>query len=181
MSVKKEDALELIDIYDINKKPTGKTAVRGTLLKKDEYRLVIHICVFNSLGQMLIQKRAMSKKGFPGKWDISVGGTVQASETSSIAASRELKEEIGIDFNFENQRPIVTSSFTNGFDDFYIIECDKKINSFEIQKEEVQKVMWADKKAVLSMIDSGKFIPYHKGFIEMLFDMRNDYGTIVGY
>lgn len=61
------------------------------------------------------------------------------------------------------------------------MECDKEINSFEIQEEEVQEVMWADKETVLSMIDSGKFIPYHKGFIEMLFDMRNDYGTIVGY
>lgn len=172
--------MEYIDVYDIHKNKI-RIVPRGSKLLDGEFRLVVHICVFNSHNQMLIQKRVLSKKSFPGKWDISVGGTVQAGETSSTAAGRELKEEIGIDFDFENHRPFITSSFTGGFDDFYLIERDKEATSFKLQAEEVEKVMWADKKTVLSMIDSGEFITYHKGFIEMLFDMRNDYGTIIGY
>ena len=165
--------MEYIDVYDIHKNRI-RIVPRGSKLNEGEFILVVHVCVFNSRNQMLIQKRVLSKNSFPGKWDISVGGTVQTGETSSVAACRELKEEIGIDFDFENHRPFITSSFTGGFDDFYLIECDKETTSFKLQAEEVEKVMWADKKTVLSMIDSGEFISYHKGFIETIMELLLD-------
>lgn len=172
--------MEYIDIYDKDKKLTGKTVARGTKLVDGEYRLVVHICVFNSKDEMLIQKRQPFKKGWSGRWDVSVGGNVQASESSAVAAQREVKEEIGVDVDLSSERPFVCTAFTNGFDDYYLIEINEDESFFTLQPEEVEKVMWADKKTILSMIDDGSFIPYHKGFIEMLFDMRKDLGTIVG-
>ncbi|MDE6149390.1 MAG: NUDIX domain-containing protein [Ruminococcus sp.] len=173
--------MEYIDIYDKDKKLTDKTIARGGELSDGEYRLVVHICVFNSNNEMLIQKRQPFKKGWSGKWDVSVGGGVQAGESSVVAAQREVKEEIGVDVDLSNERPFACIIFTNGFDDYYLIEINENESFFITQPEEVEKVMWADKKTILSMIDDGSFIPYHKGFIEMLFDMRKKTGTIVGY
>jgi len=55
-----------------------------------------HILIFNSHGQLLLQKRSMNKDIQPGKWDTSVGGHVDSGETYEKAAYRELFEELGI-------------------------------------------------------------------------------------
>lgn len=158
-----------------------RIAERGETLSDGEYFLVVHICVFNRKNQMLIQKRQPFKKGWAGLWDISASGAAQSGESSSQAANRELNEEIGIDYDFSAKRPYVSVSYTAGFDDYYIVELEVNPDELILQYEEVEQVRWADKYEILSMIDNGEFIPYHKGFIEMLFDMRNDFGTINDY
>lgn len=66
--------MELFDLYTENRELTGKTMERGGTVPEGLYRLVVHICVFNSRGEMLIQRRQPFKAGWPGLWDISVGG-----------------------------------------------------------------------------------------------------------
>lgn len=58
---------------------------------------VVHVHVFNSHGQLWLQKRAPAKKIQPGKWDTSVGGHVASGEKISDAVLREIREELGID------------------------------------------------------------------------------------
>ena len=57
---------------------------------------VVHVLVFNSKGELFLQKRSMDKDVAPGKWDTSVGGHVEAGESLGISAMREMKEELGI-------------------------------------------------------------------------------------
>jgi len=57
---------------------------------------VVHVLVFNSKEDLLLQKRSMSKDVAPGKWDTSVGGHVNAGETLEEAVMREMEEELGI-------------------------------------------------------------------------------------
>ncbi len=57
---------------------------------------VVHILVFNTKGDLLLQKRSMSKDVAPGKWDTSVGGHLNPGEDPLSAARREMKEELGI-------------------------------------------------------------------------------------
>jgi isopentenyldiphosphate isomerase len=72
---------------------------------------VVHLHVFNSAGQLFLQKRSMSKDIQPGMWDTSVGGHVDYEETlkpqadtdASVVApwvltalKREACEELGI-------------------------------------------------------------------------------------
>lgn len=54
--------MELWDLYDINRNKIGKTIQRGELLSPGEYHLVVHVCLFNSQGEMLIQQRQPFKK-----------------------------------------------------------------------------------------------------------------------
>jgi isopentenyldiphosphate isomerase len=57
---------------------------------------VVHVLVFNDAGELLLQKRSMSKDVAPGKWDTSVGGHVNSGETLEEAVKREMEEELGI-------------------------------------------------------------------------------------
>ena len=117
-----EDKMEILDLYDKDKKITNLQISRGVKVPKGYYRLVVHICIFNNKGEMLIQKRASYKK-WGDKWDISVGGCVSAGETSDVAAMREVKEEIGLDIDLKDKRCNFTFTFEDGFDDIYNINC----------------------------------------------------------
>ncbi len=57
---------------------------------------VVHVHVFNSKGELWLQKRAKSKKIQPGKWDTSVGGHVSSGEKIEEALRREVQEELGV-------------------------------------------------------------------------------------
>jgi len=57
---------------------------------------VVHLHVFNSKGELYLQKRAMNKDIQPGKWDTSVGGHVDYGEDISVALKREVLEELHI-------------------------------------------------------------------------------------
>jgi isopentenyldiphosphate isomerase len=57
---------------------------------------VVHILVFNKRGELILQKRSMSKDVAPGRWDTSVGGHVNAGEALTVAVHREMEEELGI-------------------------------------------------------------------------------------
>ena len=55
--------MELWDVYDVVRNKTGRTMVRGETFAEGDYHLVVHVCIFNSKGEMLIQKRLwMSSK-----------------------------------------------------------------------------------------------------------------------
>lgn len=63
---------------------------------------VVHLHVFNSKGEVYLQKRPDWKDIQPGKWDTAVGGHIDYGETPEEALKREVGEELGItDFEAE--------------------------------------------------------------------------------
>ena len=87
--------MEVWDLYDVNRQKTGETCFRGCTLPDGRFHLVVNVCVFNDQGAMLIQQRQSSKVPYHDLWALSSGGSAIAGETSAMAASRELQEEIG--------------------------------------------------------------------------------------
>ena len=70
--------MEFVDLYDENRLPLGRTAERSGPKGPGEYRMVVHVCVFDRRGRLLIQRRAAEKFIWPNLWDVSVGGGVDA-------------------------------------------------------------------------------------------------------
>lgn len=161
--------MEKFDLYDINRIKTGETLERTGVVPKDRYRVVVHIIVFNSKGEMLIQQRVSTKRVHPNKWDFSVGGCVIAGETSWQGAERELSEEIGLKYDFSKTIPNFTINFETGFDDFYVIHCDKQAEDFVLQESEVKQVKWANKDEVLKLIEADEFVHYKKELVDLVF------------
>ena len=54
--------MEIWDLYTKDRIKTEETMVRGEKITKGFYRLVVHVCIFNSRGEMLIQQRQPFKK-----------------------------------------------------------------------------------------------------------------------
>ncbi len=88
-----EELLEVVNEKGETIDTLPRTEIHGnpSLMHK-----VIHVLVFNSNGELLLQKRSMDKDVAPGKWDTSVGGHVSAGESLDEAVRRETEEELGI-------------------------------------------------------------------------------------
>ena len=169
--------MELWDVYNRNREKTGKTMIRGAAFEEGAYHLVIHVCVFNAEGKMLIQQRQPFKHGWPNLWDVTVGGSAVMGEDAQTAAMREIKEELGLTVNFTGIRPRITVNYDHGFDDFFVTFLEVEPDSLTLQYEEVQSAKWATKQEILQMISNGTFIPYYPALIELLFDSRDRYGA----
>lgn len=168
--------MELVDLYDENRVPLGRTAERHAPKGPGEYRTVVHVALFDTRGRLLIQHRTPEKVIWPGLWDLTVGGGVDAGETSRQGAERETAEELGYALDLSGVRPSVTVNFDGGFDDFFIVVRDVDICALRLQAEEVSQVRWVTEEEVLAMIDEGTFIPYPKSFLSFLFAMRHTFG-----
>lgn len=174
--------MELWDIYDIDRVRTGRVAQRGKPaseggLGEGEYHLVVHICVFNGRGQLLLQQRQKDKEGYPNLWDVSAAGSALAGENSAAAASRELREELGLVHDFTKERPFWTTHFERGFDDWYFIRIEADISDLRLQPEEVQDARWADLAELERMLDSGEMVPYYRDLVRLWFVMKDHRGS----
>lgn len=144
---------EVIDILTPEGKPTGKTALKSEAHKKGWYHATVHIWLFTTSKKILLQKRALTKKVFPGLWDISVAGHIGAGESVLNAAKREVFEEIGLELSEEDLIKIGTRvhqvSHSNGIIDnehhyVFIAELKKPLSELKIQKEEVVAIQLFD-------------------------------------
>ena len=85
--------MEFWDIYDKNRNKTGKLFRRDIDKFEDgEYHIVVAALILNSKKQILITKRAQTKKKFAGLWEIT-GGSIIAGQTSLDGILREVREE----------------------------------------------------------------------------------------
>ena len=78
---------------------------------------VVHLHLFNSRGELYLQKRPAWKDIQPGRWDTAVGGHVDWGEEPLVALRREVREEVGVT-DFEPQTvydgPVVPSGELDG-------------------------------------------------------------------
>lgn len=166
--------MELWDIYDKDKKTTGRTMVRNDWhMKPGDFHLTVLGVVQNKEGKYLITQRVMTKAWAPGHWEVS-GGGAQAGETSYEAVCREIKEETGLDvsnaeggLSFTYQR-INPDEGDNYFVDVYkfILDFDEKDLSF--QEKEVLGHKLATSEEIRSLGEEKIFLHYDS--IKQIFD-----------
>jgi isopentenyldiphosphate isomerase len=86
---------ELLDVVDANDRVTG-VRTRGEVHSLGLMHRSVHILIFNSKGEMFIQKRSMTKDNNPGLWDSSAADHLDCGEDYLDCATRELAEELGV-------------------------------------------------------------------------------------
>src|SRR5262249_2148180 len=89
------------EIFDV---VNERDEVIGNRTRAEVHRLglmhrAVHVLVFNSRGQVLLEKRSMSKVRQPGLWDSSASGHLDRGEAYDACAVRELREEIGLELS----------------------------------------------------------------------------------
>ena len=165
--------MELWDLYDRDRNMLPGKMERGAPQPEGTYHLVVHLCIFNSKGEMLIQHRQSFKRGWPDRWDFSAGGSAVCGDDARTAIAREAAEELGYHRDFSDQRPVLTIHFDTGFDEFFVVNDDIDLQTLSLQTSEISEVKWADEETVLALLENDQFIPHHKGFIELLFHLRH--------
>lgn len=151
--------MEIFDIIDKEGNPTGRTVTREKAHAEGIPHRTAHIWIIRKKDnriQVLLQKRSQNKDSFPGKFDTSSAGHIQAGDEPMESALRELHEELGIQaipdqLKFAGTFPISFAKEFHGkmFRDeelafVYIYSQPVDINDLVLQKEEVESVEWFD-------------------------------------
>ena len=86
---------ELFDVCDEQDRVIG-TELRSVVHAKKLLHRAVHIFVFNTRGELLLQMRSATKDEYPSCYTSSASGHLSAGESYEDAAPRELQEELGL-------------------------------------------------------------------------------------
>lgn len=152
---------EMWDIYDINRKKTGRLAERGTYkFKEGEFHIVVQAIIMNSKNELLISKRA-ANKGFGLMWEFN-GGSVLAGETSLEGIIREVKEELGIEFTKKEAifyKEILGYKITPNFKDMWLFRKDIDIKDIVFPDRETIEAKWVSIDEFMKMFENKEIVP----------------------
>ena len=156
---------EIWDIYDADRRLTGRIHRRRDPLPPGDYHLVVLACLMNSKGEFLITKRAPNKS-YAGMWEFQ-GGCAVAGDDSLTAAVRESKEEVGLELKPENGELVLTLKLTHAIFDIWLFVQDFDIEDVVLQPCETVDAKYATMDEIRAMIRQGEF--HCSNFIEDLF------------
>lgn len=142
--------MEYNDIYDHNRRRTGRLHLRGTRWHRGEYGLMVCVWVYDGKGHLLMTRRA-TEKTFPGTWENS-GGAAKVGESSRRAIVRELFEETGIRAKEEDFELIDSRRDKDAFFDFYCLKNATPIEDIVLLPGETTDAKWVTFDEVHRMI-----------------------------
>lgn len=158
---------EMLDTFDINGNFVG-TKPRSFCHSENPgvYHKPVWIWIVNSKGEILVQKRAKTKKKSPSKWDMPSAGHIDAGETCLSGCVRETFEELGIKTT-ENEF-IFLKEFINerGHElvQVYLLKKDIDIKDIKLQASEVECVKWLSYNEFVELLYSDEFCNHAKEY-----------------
>ena len=160
---------ELWDIYDENRKKTGKVGERGKIeFQKGEYHVVVTSLILNSKNELLISKRAEHKK-YPLMWECN-GGSIISGETSLEGMIREVKEELGVEFSKKDAIFLKEIKDYHGYPDYkdiWLFKRDVKDEEITFPDGEAIEAKWVSIEEFMQMVDKKEMIPTNDVDIEL--------------
>ncbi len=153
---------EMLDVLNEFGEFTGKVATREECHKNGLWHRAVYGFIIDKNSNVLLQRRSSSKTLWPNKWDVTVGGHVDAGEFGRQTIIRECKEELGIDVQESEIKYLISSTsvyikdnFANRhYDECYLITKDVDISELKLQEEEVSDVKYFSKKELLERINN---------------------------
>lgn len=141
---------------------TGEVATRDECHEKGLWHRGVYAFIVDKDFNVLLQKRSANKKLWPNRWDVTVGGHVNAGEFGRQTLIRECKEELGIEISDDDIKYIITTTsrynkngyVNNHYDECYLITKDVNIDDLKLQESEVSDIKYFPKEEVIKMIDN---------------------------
>jgi len=171
---------EKLDIFDEEGKFIG-TEYKSIAHRKGLWHKAAHIWIYNSKGQLLLQKRAKNKDTHPRLWDISAAGHVSSGEKPIDSALRELYEELGIKLNVNDLKEIriikasgrpKPNRHNQEFDYVYLLKLNIDVNKLNLQKKEIESVKFFDldklERDLKDEKENKKYVPHGQYFFDMI-------------
>jgi 8-oxo-dGTP diphosphatase len=167
---------ELLDIFNENNEPTGKSAPRNVIHTEGIWHRTVHIYLFRkSKGgiEVLVHLRAPFKDSYPNCWDTRFGGHIKSGISMEEGLKAELKEEIGLDSEkykiiegFWHKRDIMPN---REFSKKYFIEYPGDIADLKFNDGEVQEIKWLSMQEIKNSLvkDPEKWADSLDGFTEV--------------
>lgn len=162
---------DLIDVLSESGLRTGEVLPRAEIHRLGKPHRAVHLYLFNSKNEVLLQKRALTVDHAPGCFGISVTGHVGAGEFSSDTVRREVEEELGLngsrlrfDFLFSYFQEVILDGtyIDRQFNDVYVTRADIQPELLQFDRSEVSEV---------------KFVPF-ESFREMALDESADFTSV---
>ena len=130
--------MELWDIYDRQRRTTGRFHVRGTPMGRGEYHLTAFVWVFNRQRELLLTRRAL------------------VGETSLQTVRRELREETGIEADEADFHLVRSFREHSTFSDVYFLFHDIPLSALHLQPGETTEARWVSKAGLEALVASGE-------------------------
>lgn len=87
---------EMLDLYDQWGQKTGQSKERMEVLKNGDLHASVHLWFIDQKHNILLQKRSLNKKTYPGRYVAAVSGHISSNENVKQTLIKEAKEEMGI-------------------------------------------------------------------------------------
>ena len=151
------------EIFDV---VNERDEVIGQKARSEVHRLglrhrAIHLLVYNSKGELFLQKRSTKKDCFPNTWDSSASGHLDSGENYDACILREPKEELGLELKQPPERLFKINACMETGQEFVWIYRLYHEGPFQLDPEELSDGGWFSKKKIADWIakDPKDFAP----------------------
>lgn len=152
--------MEYLDIYDENKNYLGKEE-RSVVHREALWHNTIHCWLYDKEGNIYFQIRKEEEKLYT-----TASGHILSGETIKEGFGREIKEEIGIDIDYNKALFVNVYKFImdkkkndgsifrdRAFSNVYVCEFNGKIEDFNFDKNEVIGLVKINAKETLNLLE----------------------------
>jgi isopentenyl-diphosphate delta-isomerase type 1 len=132
---------EFFDVVDERDEVIGRRS-RSEVHRLQLRHRAVHVLVFNRRGELFLQKRSLRKDCFPGAWDSSASGHLDAGEGYDACAVREVREELGLELETTPERLFkLEASAETGWEFVWVYRCWAE-GPLRLHPEEIDRGEW---------------------------------------
>jgi isopentenyl-diphosphate delta-isomerase type 1 len=156
---------ELFYRVDENDNEIGKVKRGDAHSNPSIIHRTMHVVLFNSKGEILLQLRSLTKDKYPGYWTEAATGHVRYGSDYLSTAVTEIREELGLDVKPEDLTEMAKLLEKNEYESEFVtvfkLQLRGETIQFNLNPEEVSEVKFFSVKEIRRMLKNPeiKFTP----------------------